>query len=156
MFQGKISLPDRAPYAASKHACQAFYDSLRAELAHRNIYVSVLNPGYIRTNLSVNAITGEPYVSYPHAVLELDKPLTVLTIRNETWRLWKRISKFFNSNFLLAVWSKLSIVFTHKLLHELGNKKILFYKLSVRYLVVKLACVNAALACFLFWYCCWK
>jgi len=30
-------------------------------------------------------------------------------------------------------------------LREFDNKKILFYKLSVRYLVVKPACVNAAL-----------
>jgi len=31
-----------------------------------------------------------------------------------------------------------------KVLHALYNKKILFYKVSVRYLVVKPVCVNAA------------
>jgi len=71
--------------------------------------------------------------------------LTVMMTRNEpAWRSWKRLSKFSNSNFLLAVWSKLSIHFTSKILRELGNKKILFYKLSCWYLVVKPACVNAA------------
>ena len=42
---------------ASKHALQAFFDSLRAEVSNRNIHVTVFNPGYIKTNLSINAIT---------------------------------------------------------------------------------------------------
>jgi len=37
------------------------------------------------------------------------------------------------------------ILFTNKILRELDNKKELFQKLSVRYLVVKPECVNAAL-----------
>jgi len=45
---------------------------------------------------------------------------------------------------LLEVRSKLSFLFANKILRELDNKKVLFYKFSVRYLVVKLACVNAA------------
>ena len=45
--------------AASKHASQAFFDSLRSEVAKDNINVSVINPGYIRTNLSKNAMTGD-------------------------------------------------------------------------------------------------
>jgi len=46
---------------------------------------------------------------------------------------------------LLAIGSKLSILFTNKILRELGNKKVHFYKLFVWYLVVKPASVNAAL-----------
>jgi len=42
---------------ASKHALQAFCDSLRAEVDGHGITVSVISPGYIRTNLSVNALT---------------------------------------------------------------------------------------------------
>jgi len=53
-------------------------------------------------------------------------------------------SEFYNSNFLLAVGSKLSILFKNKILCKLGNKKTLFYKFTIRYLVVKSACVNAA------------
>jgi len=52
--------------------------------------------------------------------------LAVLTTRNETWCWWKQLSKFQYSNFLLAVWSKLSIFFTNKILHELDNKKVFF------------------------------
>lgn len=45
--------------AASKHATQAYFDCLRAEIEHFGIPVTVISPGYIRTNLSVNAVTGD-------------------------------------------------------------------------------------------------
>jgi dehydrogenase/reductase SDR family member 7B len=48
----------RSAYAASKHALQAFSDSLRAEVSHHNIDVTVINPEYMKTNLSLNALTG--------------------------------------------------------------------------------------------------
>lgn len=56
--QGKIAIPHRSAYAASKHALQAWCDSTRAELADTNVKVTVINPGYIKTDLSVNALTG--------------------------------------------------------------------------------------------------
>ncbi|KAK1799329.1 hypothetical protein P4O66_007566, partial [Electrophorus voltai] len=57
--QGKIAIPYRSAYAASKHAMQAYFDCLRAEVERFGLQVSVISPGYIRTNLSVNAITGD-------------------------------------------------------------------------------------------------
>ncbi|XP_014277322.1 dehydrogenase/reductase SDR family protein 7-like [Halyomorpha halys] len=56
--QGRIAIPHRSAYSASKHALQAFMDCLRAEVSKDGINVTVINPGYIKTNLSVNAITG--------------------------------------------------------------------------------------------------
>lgn len=56
-IQGKISIPFRSAYAASKHATQAFFDCLRAEVEQYGIEVTVISPGYIHTNLSLNAIT---------------------------------------------------------------------------------------------------
>jgi len=43
--------------ASSKHASQAFFDSLRAEVVDDGINVTVVNPGYIKTNLSMNAFS---------------------------------------------------------------------------------------------------
>ncbi|XP_016532297.1 dehydrogenase/reductase SDR family member 7B isoform X1 [Poecilia formosa] len=57
--QGKIAIPYRSAYAASKHATQAYFDCLRAEMGHLGIPVTVISPGYIRTNMSVNAVTGD-------------------------------------------------------------------------------------------------
>ncbi|XP_062840807.1 dehydrogenase/reductase SDR family member 7B [Trichomycterus rosablanca] len=56
--QGKIAIPYRSAYAASKHATQAYFDCLRAEVERFGLHVSVVSPGYIKTNLSVNAVTG--------------------------------------------------------------------------------------------------
>ncbi|XP_054427085.1 dehydrogenase/reductase SDR family member 7B [Pteronotus mesoamericanus] len=58
-IQGKISIPFRSAYAASKHATQAFFDCLRAEMEQHEIQVTVISPGYIHTNLSLNAITAD-------------------------------------------------------------------------------------------------
>ncbi|XP_007939623.1 dehydrogenase/reductase SDR family member 7B [Orycteropus afer afer] len=58
-IQGKISIPFRSAYAASKHATQAFFDCLRAEMEEHEIEVTVISPGYIHTNLSLNAITAD-------------------------------------------------------------------------------------------------
>lgn len=56
--QGKFSIPHRSAYGASKHALQAFVDSLRAEVDQHNVKVTMISPGYIRTALSYNALTG--------------------------------------------------------------------------------------------------
>jgi dehydrogenase/reductase SDR family protein 7B len=37
---------------------QAWYDSARAELKDNNIKFTVVNPGYVKTSLSLNALTG--------------------------------------------------------------------------------------------------
>ncbi|GBP80268.1 hypothetical protein EVAR_90687_1 [Eumeta japonica] len=62
-LQGRIAIPHRSAYGASKHALQAFADSLRAEVNNYNIKVSVISPGYIQTSMSLNALTasGETY-----------------------------------------------------------------------------------------------
>lgn len=56
--QGKFAIPHRSAYSASKHALQAFCDSLRAEVACHNIKVLLVSPGYMNTALSLNALTG--------------------------------------------------------------------------------------------------
>ncbi|XP_044289053.1 dehydrogenase/reductase SDR family member 7B isoform X2 [Varanus komodoensis] len=57
--QGKIGIPFRSAYAASKHATQAFFDCLRAEVEQYDLDVTVVSPGYIQTNLSLNAVTAD-------------------------------------------------------------------------------------------------
>jgi short-subunit dehydrogenase len=54
---GKFGIPMRSAYAASKHALHGYYDSLRAEMHAKNIYVSVIIAGRILTNISQNAVT---------------------------------------------------------------------------------------------------
>jgi short-subunit dehydrogenase len=54
---GKIGTPMRSAYAAAKHALHGFFDCLRAEVSRMNIQVTVLTPGYIRTNISQHVVT---------------------------------------------------------------------------------------------------
>jgi short-subunit dehydrogenase len=56
---GKIGTPMRSAYAAAKHALHGFFDCLRAEVAPMNIGVTILTPGYIRTNIAQNAVTAD-------------------------------------------------------------------------------------------------
>jgi len=56
---GKIGAPFRTGYCAAKHAVMGFYDALRAEVAQQGIRVTTITPGFIRTNISVNAVRGD-------------------------------------------------------------------------------------------------
>lgn len=56
---GKIGTPLRSTYAATKHALHGFFDSLRAEHYHDNIAVTLVCPGFVNTNVSKNALTGD-------------------------------------------------------------------------------------------------
>lgn len=57
---GVIGSPWRSAYAAAKHALHGFFDSLRAEMQREQngVYVSLICPGFIKTELSKVALTG--------------------------------------------------------------------------------------------------
>lgn len=71
---GKMGVPMRSAYAASKHALHGFFDSLRAEVWQDNIRVTIACPGRVRTNLRANALLadgtrrGADAPSAPHAI----------------------------------------------------------------------------------------
>lgn len=56
---GKYGTPLRSTYAATKHGLHGFFDSLRAEHYKDNIKVTLVCPGFVRTNLTYNALTGD-------------------------------------------------------------------------------------------------
>lgn len=56
---GKFGTPMRSSYAATKHALHGFMDSLRAEEARNGLIVSIVCPGFVATNVSLNALTGD-------------------------------------------------------------------------------------------------
>lgn len=57
-LMGIFGGPMRSSYAAAKHALHGFFDSLRAELYAKQIKVTIICPGFIQTNISLNAVTG--------------------------------------------------------------------------------------------------
>ncbi len=56
---GKFGSPYRSSYAATKHALHGFFDSLRAELSETHLKVTLICPGFIRTSISIHALTGD-------------------------------------------------------------------------------------------------
>lgn len=56
---GKFGSPLRSSYAASKHALHGFFDSLRAELGNTPLLVTLICPGFVRTSVSINALTAD-------------------------------------------------------------------------------------------------
>ncbi len=56
---GKFGLPRLSTYAASKHALYGFYDSFRLELKKNNVAILLASPGFINTNVTLNAVTGD-------------------------------------------------------------------------------------------------
>jgi short-subunit dehydrogenase len=55
---GKFGSPYRSSYAAAKHALHGFFDSLRAELSDTPIRITLVCPGFVRTYVSIHALTG--------------------------------------------------------------------------------------------------
>jgi len=56
---GKFGFPLRSAYSAAKHALHGYLETVRAENVSNNIKVSVIIPGRINTNISINSLTKE-------------------------------------------------------------------------------------------------
>jgi dehydrogenase/reductase SDR family member 7B len=65
---GKFAAPTRSAYCASKHALHGFFDSLRAEEFSHGIEVTLVCPGFVQTNASLNALTGD---GKPHGKMDV-------------------------------------------------------------------------------------
>ena len=52
---GRVGVPTRTGYAASKHAMAGFFDSLRIELAGSGVSVTMIYPGFVSTGIRENA-----------------------------------------------------------------------------------------------------
>ena len=53
-----LGTPLRSGYCAAKHAVNGFFDATRSEVWRDDVRVTVVCPGFIRTQVSINAITG--------------------------------------------------------------------------------------------------
>lgn len=56
---GKIGTKYRSAYAASKHALHGWFDCLRQEVHEHNIGVTLVCPGFIKTDVAKNALTAD-------------------------------------------------------------------------------------------------
>lgn len=56
-LMGKFGAPGRSSYAASKHALHGYFDALRAEEWKNGLRVTLVTPGYVKTEISLCALT---------------------------------------------------------------------------------------------------
>ena len=56
---GLLGVQYRATYSAAKGALHLWANSLRAEVANDGVGVSVIFPGFVKTNVSINALNGD-------------------------------------------------------------------------------------------------
>jgi dehydrogenase/reductase SDR family protein 7B len=54
---GYVGTPHRSAYAASKHALHGFFEALRAEVFAEGILVTMICPGFVRTEIAKKALT---------------------------------------------------------------------------------------------------
>ncbi len=58
-LMGKFAAPMRSGYCGAKHALHGFFDALRMEHHDDQIKVTLICPGFVRTNVSKNALTAD-------------------------------------------------------------------------------------------------
>ena len=60
---GKIGLPNRSAYSASKHAIEGFFGALRAELYGSGIKLTIVRAGAVQTSIAEHALMadGSPF-----------------------------------------------------------------------------------------------
>lgn len=78
-MMGLYSTQYRSGYAASKHALQGFLDSVRLELADKQVHVMTCSPGFVNTDVAVNALgpDGKPHGKRDQANAEGLPPIEV-------------------------------------------------------------------------------
>jgi short-subunit dehydrogenase len=58
-LMGLFSAPMRSGYAGAKHAMHGWFEALRAEHHSNGIRVTLVSPGFVRTAISLNALTAD-------------------------------------------------------------------------------------------------
>ncbi len=56
---GKFGTRMRSAYSASKHALHGWFDSLRQEVYASNVKITLVCPGFVKTNVTINALRGD-------------------------------------------------------------------------------------------------
>ncbi len=56
---GRFGTPLRSSYSATKHALHGYFDALRAEQSETGPGVTLIVPGFVKTNVSINALTSD-------------------------------------------------------------------------------------------------
>ncbi|MCC6624126.1 MAG: SDR family oxidoreductase [Deltaproteobacteria bacterium] len=106
---GKTGVPTRSGYAASKHAMQGFFDSIRIELAEAGVDVSVISPGFVATDIRKRGFgaDGRPVGESPRDEDEDTMPLAECVARIERAIMKREREVVMTTRARLGQWLKL-------------------------------------------------
>ena len=85
---GYVGTPLRSGYAAAKHALHGFFDAARAELWKSGVQFTLVCPGFIKTNVSLNAITKD---GGTHGVMDVGQA-TGMSAEDCASKIWKAVA----------------------------------------------------------------
>ncbi|MDG1477495.1 MAG: SDR family NAD(P)-dependent oxidoreductase [Vicingaceae bacterium] len=122
---GKFGQAGLSSYSASKHALYGFYDSFRLELKADNITVLLVSPGFINTNVTLNAVTGDGSIHNQNSPAQENGMKTAIFAKKFVSTLKSnRNHKYIGSKELLAVPFKTFFpnIF-YNLIYKMSNKK---------------------------------
>jgi len=91
---GTLPFPRAEAYGASKAAMSYFFRALRIDLAHENIAVTVVHPGFVETPLTANNDFPMPFIQTPNVAAEIiarkmeKKPALIQFPKRLAWPLW--------------------------------------------------------------------
>ena len=74
---GKLPVPGRTAYCASKHALHGFFDALRGEVYPYGIKVTIVCPGFVQTHISENSLLADGTTRGPKTYKEHRSSMTI-------------------------------------------------------------------------------
>ena len=101
---GEIGLPFVGPYCASKHAINGYFESMSYDVEKLGINVSVVSPGFIKTEITKKSLTGSGAMHAKDSVAQekgMDPQLCAKKILTEISR--KKMKRWIPSVFVLLV-----------------------------------------------------
>jgi short-subunit dehydrogenase len=129
---GIIGIPYQSYYSAAKHALEGFYKSLRFELSTFNIKISIIEPGFFKTNLHNTFEYAKPTISdydilRSNALPVFSESIEKAVAPAPVARIVLKILKSKNPDFSYRVgensWLAPFLQFLHYRLYEFGTKK---------------------------------
>lgn len=107
---GRVSVPHLVPYSASKFALVGLSDGLRAELGRKNIIVTTVCPGLMRTGSPVNALfKGQRRQEYAWFAISDSLPLASIDARRAARQIIEACRRG-DAELVITVQAKLAIL----------------------------------------------
>ena len=107
---GKISVPHLLPYSASKFALAGLSEGLRVELARRNIVVTTVFPGLMRTGSPVNAMfKGQRPQEYAWFAISDSLPLASIAPQRAARQII-RACRYGDAELIITVQAKMAVL----------------------------------------------